>query len=275
MTTNIIHSYTQSFHQGAVLWRATNREGDALNYRFYERSPVDVLRIAIDAGFLKQENPLVCILQRWSAPWRGGTPEQSCDFDAEKGLTKAWAYQAGFRPLHDLLSMNDIPDSIRKHGTTFDLLGLYIVRHVAVDFHSDTVNLYFRKSGSLSAVQAASFVQLADCTPPTSAELEEIQRHINPTGFTFAVTIAVATGDITRVAFYALGLSPDCLPDLGDRLNTFFRQAPSYDLETFTALAWSFGEGGKKYIKAEKSYCGKLVPLLRGWNSNLNLDGER
>ena len=274
VTEGVIRAYDQSFHRGAVLWRATDRLGDALNYRFYERESVDLLSIAIHAEFLKQDHPLVLMLRSWSAPWSGGVPEQSCDFDAKKGLTKLWAYQAGFRPLHDLLSMDGIPYSICQHEKRFCDLGLHTVRHVAADFCSDTVNFYFRISDSLFSDHAVRLVQLADPLPPSSAELQEIQRHINPTGFTFAVTIKINTGDILRVAFYALGLSPKSLPDLGNQVNTFFEEAPSYDDKTFTALAWSFGWGGERYIKAEKSYCGELLPLVRSWNSNLTSERE-
>lgn len=53
----------------------------------------------------------------------------------------------GFRPLDDILCARDVPESIRRHGPTFHSLGLGSLRHVAVDYHSDTVNLYFHAPG--------------------------------------------------------------------------------------------------------------------------------
>ncbi|GHD76322.1 hypothetical protein GCM10010317_092620 [Streptomyces mirabilis] len=33
------------------------------------------------------------------------------------------------------------------------------------------------------------------------------------------------------------------------------------------AVAWSFGSGSGTYIKAERSYCGDLISLIKGWNT--------
>ena len=267
-TRAVIEAYSRSFHEGAVLWRATNRLGDALNFRFYERRPIDTVGIAIQAGLLGPDNALARLITSWSLLY-DGKPEQSCDFDAQKGLTKAWVYMGGFRPLDDILNARDVPESIRRHGPTFHNLGLESVRHVAVDYHSDTINLYFRAPGPITEDQAAKFVRLAGCPPPARDEFEEMRAFLCPTGYTFSVTMTVLTGDIKRVGFYALKLPPNTFPEVGERLKTFFEQAPSYDREEMNAVAWSYGTGGKKYIKAERSYCGRLVPLLRDWRSAL------
>jgi hypothetical protein len=87
--------------------------------------------------------------------------------------------------------------------------------------------------------------------------------------FTFSMSITAATGITKRVAFYALKLPPDSFPEIGERLAPFFKEAPSYDAEEMNAVAWSFGEGAKRYIKAERSYCGQLVELSRDLSSAL------
>lgn len=33
------------------------------------------------------------------------------------------------------------------------------------------------------------------------------------------------------------------------------------------AVAWSFGAKGGTYLKAERSYCGDVVSLIKGWNT--------
>ena len=267
-TRAVIEAYSQSFHEGAVSWRATSRQGDALNYRFYERRPIDTVGIAIETGLLEPDNPLVSLVTTWSSLY-DGEPEQSCDFDAQKGLAKAWIYMGGFRPVDDILGASGVPDSIRRHGPTFHNLGLESVRHVAVDYHSDTVNLYFSVPGLVTEGQAAQFVKLAGCLPPSRNEVDEMRTFLRPAGFTFSVTMAVSTGAIKRVAFYALKIPLGTFPEVGERLKAFLEQAPSYDLEEMNGVAWSYGTGGKKYIKAERSYCGKLVPLMRGWSTPL------
>lgn len=238
-----------------------------------------MLEIAVDAGLLESNNSLATLLKSWSEPWGTGVPivpEQSCDFDAEKGLTKAWAYMGGFRPLDDILGVDGVPASITQHKSTFHALGLNRIRHVAVDLHSDTVNLYFRAPGPLSESQATKLVALAshNSLPLKESVLADMQKFLSPEGFTFAVTLDVGTGEIKRVAFYALGLPPVTFPRMDARLCVFFAKAPSYDAELFTAVAWSFGKGDESYVKAEKSYCGGVVPLLKHWKSTLTDNGE-
>ncbi|KAG6994063.1 hypothetical protein G7Y79_00047g082890 [Physcia stellaris] len=102
-----------------------------------------------------------------------------------------------------------------------------------------------------------------------------MQRFLSPEGFTFAVTLDVGTGTIKRVAFYALGLPLDTFPQgMDGRLKIFFDEVPSRDAELFTAIAWSFGKSDESYVKAEKSYCGGVVPILKEWKSTLTDKGE-
>lgn len=92
-TLKVLETYAQSFRDGAVLWRSTDRPGDALNYRFYERKPVDTVSIAVQAGLLAPDNPMIELIQSWSSLYDGaGTPEQSCDFDAKSGLVSSQSF---------------------------------------------------------------------------------------------------------------------------------------------------------------------------------------
>ena len=88
-------------------------------------------------------------------------PVQFCDFDAERGLVKAWAYMGGLRPLDDILEVENVPGVIRQHRKTFHCLAFEEIRHIGVDFHGGTVNLYFRVKGPISEPMAKTFVELA------------------------------------------------------------------------------------------------------------------
>lgn len=268
-TRKVLDVYGPNFRRGAVLWRITDRPGDVVNYRFYERASTDTVTPAVEAGMLDPRNPMLPLFKSWGSLY-GGTPEQSCDFDAERGLAKAWIYLGGMRPLNDILDAPHVPDSVRRHRQIFQDLGLTVVRHVAVDYCSHTVNIYFRAPGPLTLTQAARYCALVGSPPPSAAEMEEMSHFLNPTGFTFSVTMDYYTGSISRIAFYALRLAPGKFPSLNNRLSIFFKEAPSLDEEEMNAIAWSFGLGGKRYIKAERSYCGELVPLMKGWNSALS-----
>lgn len=268
-TEQVLQVYEKSFRRGAVLWRITDRPSDSVNYRFYERVSVDTIQPAIEAGLLDPQNPMIPLIQSWSSLF-DGIPQQSCDFDAETGLVKAWVYLGGMQPLDAILDAEHVPAAIRQHREVFHSLNLKFVRHVAVDYRACTVNLYFRAPGPLSLEQLTMYSALASSSNIGRAEFEEMSRHLNPAGFTLSVTIDSSSGHIQRVAIYALKVPRENLPVHDQKVLAFFRQAPSYDLEDFNAVAWSFGSGNSTYIKAERSYTGNLVQLSRDWNSALS-----
>lgn len=269
-TLTVLETYAPSFRRGAVLWRITDRESDGLNYRFYEREPVNLVGLAISGGLLCDNHPLIPLLNSWSSLY--ATTEQSCDFDTEVGLTKIWVYLGGMRPLGDILNAPHVPESIRGLKPAFDELGLKLVRHVAVDFRSLTVNIYFRAVGPLSLDRANSLLALSGSPCLSEKKVMEMTKFMNPKGFTFAVTVKVDSGEIKRVGIYALRLSPGNFPDIGDRLQKFFKEAKSYD-EEMNAIAWSFGaKNSGTYVKAERNYCGGLVELMKRWNSVMTVE---
>jgi len=266
MTRTVLSAYADSFRDGAVLWRTTDRPGDALNYRFYERRPTDSVGTAIRAGLLDPKHHMTGLISSWSSLY-GGASTELCDFDAQHGLVKTWVYLGGQRPVERVLSAPGVPRSLRGHERRFRAMGLSSVRHVAVDYHSNTANLYFRTAGKITWDQSVQLVSLANGKPPGPVLFSDMERFTSPDGYTFSVTMAVGNGEIQRVGFYALKLPAGRFPAVGARLATFFRCAPSRDDEEMNAVAWSFGPDGKDYIKAERSYCGHLVALMKTWNS--------
>jgi len=261
-TLNVIKTFEDCFKGGAVIWRTTNRPGDRLNYRFYARRRIDTISISTEAGFLAPNNHMARLVTSWSTLYDGDT-QQWCDFDAETGLAKNWINLRGRRPVDDILNAAEVPEAVRAHGPTFHSLGLELVRFLAVDYGSDTLNLYFTAPGPVSELQATQYTNLAQSPPPTQEEFKDMGNFLNPKGFAFAVTMEYMTGKITRVAFYALDMPPNKLPTVNEKVLKFFSEAPSYDEEHTRNVAWSYGKGGNKYMKAESSYCGGLAALLR------------
>ncbi|KAH8585611.1 prenyltransferase-like protein [Bisporella sp. PMI_857] len=261
-TLTVIKIYEDCFKEGAVIWRTTNRPDDRLNYRFYARKRIDTISISTQAGFLEKGNHMARLVTSWSTLYNGDT-EQWCDFDAEIGLAKNWVNLRGRRQVDDILAAEEVPEAVRANGPTFHNLGLELVRFLAVDYASSTLNLYFTAPGPVSEQQATQYVELAQSPPPTKEEFQDMCDFLNPKGFAFAVTMEYATGKITRVAFYALDMPSKKLPTVNDKVRKFFSEAPSYDQVQTRNIAWSYGKGGNKYMKAECSYCGGLAALLK------------
>lgn len=78
------------------------------------------------------------------------------------------------RPLDGILSVSNVPASISKHRTSFLALDLKEVRHVAADFQSTTVNLYFRAKGPVSEYTARNLVTPVFLPFPPSEDLAEM-----------------------------------------------------------------------------------------------------
>ncbi|KAL3489225.1 prenyltransferase-like protein [Aspergillus germanicus] len=270
-TLTILKTFDQSFTRGAVLLRTTDQANRPLNYRVYERESIDMVSLSINAGLLAQDSNLGQLVQTWSSLY-GSESHQLADFDSSRGLVKFWVFLGGIRPLEEVLNVHGVPECIRRYQTMFETLNLNGVRHTAVDLEKASINLYFRTKPNVSRAEMNEYTSLAGADPIPDPLFEEITTHFPKAGGTFAVTLDFYTGTISRVAFYALRLDENNLPPsaVSGRIKTFFEVCPSYESDEMKALAWSFGEGTKRYVKAEHSYTGDLVGLIKGWGTSLS-----
>jgi 4-hydroxyphenylpyruvate 3-dimethylallyltransferase len=270
-TVKIIKTFASSFTRGAVLFRTTDQANGPLNYRVYERESIDMVSLSINAGLLERDSHLGKLVQTWSFLY-GTESHQLADFDSSRGLVKFWVFLGGIRPLAEILNVPGVPECIRRYQTMFETLNLTGVRHTAVDLEMASINLYFRTKPNLSRSNMDEYTSLAGADPMPDALYSEIATHFPKSGGTFAVTLDFDTGHISRIAFYALRLEEDNLPPsaVSGRIKTFFEVCPSYEVDKMKALAWSFGAGIKRYVKAEHSYTGDLVGLIKGWGTSLS-----
>lgn len=261
---SVLKAFEEFILDEAVIWRTTNRPNDKLNYRISVSHQLDTVAMAIKAGFIKPDSKMARLINSWSSLYNGDT-EQGLDFDvAMAGIAKTWVNLKGLRPVDDVLNADQVPDAVRAHGPTFHSLGLEVVKFVGVDYHGNTMNLYFRAPGPVTKDQAAKFTNLAQCPPPTEQEFQDMQAYLNPEGYPFSVTLEYTTGTIRRVSFYGLDIPEGKWPTtVNDRMRKFFDVAPSYDRKTYRIVAWSFGLGGSKYLKAESSYIGDSADLFK------------
>ncbi|GGM13752.1 hypothetical protein GCM10010129_67290 [Streptomyces fumigatiscleroticus] len=74
--------------------------------------------MARQAGSVAADDPLGDPVPAWNRPY-DGTPEQSCDVDAARGLTKNWLRLGGPRPLDGVLAVPEVPSPVRNRGPLF------------------------------------------------------------------------------------------------------------------------------------------------------------
>lgn len=258
----VLKAYSNHFSNAPVGWRATSKDS-ALNYRFFQGRSTDVVEIAIQAGFIRRSF-LSDLVQAWSMLFNGEV-QQWCDFDTSKGLVKTWLFLGHTRAMGDVLDLDFVPNSIRRHLATFRAHGLNRVRTVAVDWSSTTVNVYWRVPGPLSISQAHGLLALAGCKPPDDGEIKEIAglSGAKDGSFAFALTVSIESGELERAAIYATKLLREQLPSVNSRLETFLNHAPDYDSEEWITVGWGFAKDGRRYMKAEKSYCGNFMTKVK------------
>jgi 4-hydroxyphenylpyruvate 3-dimethylallyltransferase len=263
VANRVIEAFPQNFHEGPVMWRATSRPGAAINYRVYQRRPMDTVVMAVSVGLLRAQNTMTRLASAMSARYPQATG--IADFDSKRGLSKSWFSLASERPLAELLWVPGIPEPVRRNGRQLREMGLYSVRHIAINYLEKTMNYHFPVAGHLDERRCRELVALADAEPPSRTVLADMSRFIPADWFTFSVTMT-EHGEIKRVGFYALKPVGDQWPALSGRLVKFFQTAPSRDTEEVNTLAWSFGAGGLNYMKAERSYSGSVHELMSLWN---------
>ncbi|MGW7518496.1 aromatic prenyltransferase [Streptomyces sp. NPDC054796] len=262
-TRTVLDTFEEHFSRGAVLWKTTDQPGAQLSYRVFSRLKSDTVALALDAGLLHKEHPLIDAVNAWSGRY-GGTPVQSCDFDAGRGLAKTWLWLGGLHPAREILTGRGIPVALTRHLDAFTDLGFDYVRFVACDWRHSTINIYFRARGPLTPQHFGRIVGLAEARQVEPALADTVLGAV-PEDYCVAVTIKPDTGVIERVCFYALRIPRHQLPPLPERIRRFFDATPNYDAEECNVVGWSFGRSGP-YVKAEHSRSGGMAELLAGWN---------
>jgi 4-hydroxyphenylpyruvate 3-dimethylallyltransferase len=261
-TIQVLNVLENCFREGVIIFRATDRPGDALNYRVYIHKNMDTLSMAKEGNLLDPKHQMLIPLEIWCALYNN-SPQQWCDFDANAGLVKTWLHLMTLRPIDELLTAPGIPSNFKSHLPNFQSLGLNLVWFVAVDYHRNTLNIYFLVQGVLTKEQAARLTNLVGSPPPSDAEFEDIKKLIDQRGYFFAVTMRYPEAAIARVAFYALNLTPDQLPITEGRLRTFLDVSPIYDARPAAVYSWSFAKGGETYKKLELGYSGEFGDSMR------------
>jgi 4-hydroxyphenylpyruvate 3-dimethylallyltransferase len=262
----VLEVYGEHFNTGAVLWKTTDRPGDRLYYRFFARERTNTVAAALRAGLIRP-SALTELVAQWGERL-GQDVVESCDFDCQDGMAKTWVYLGGMRPAEEVLDVPALPSALRTRVPALRRTGLTHIRFAAVDYRTNTINVYFRGRGPLTHARATEVLATFGIAAPAQVSVDHMGA-VMPTDFCVAVTFAVDSGLARRACFYSLGIPEDLLPPLPQRLATFFQEARCQDAEPIRALGWSFGTGGQSYLKAEHAYCGDMAGRLRDWDCYL------
>ncbi|KJX93611.1 Chain A like protein [Zymoseptoria brevis] len=258
----ILVAFREYEGKAIIAMRCTSRAADGIGFRMYfPGQSIDTTTIAARTGWIEREHSLARLVRSWTTQ----EAEQWCDFDPCRGLSKTWVYYRQLRPVETILSAEGVSAAVRARMLDFQGIGLNRVNFTAVDYRKATINVYFLVPEALTVERATRYISLARSTTFSEAEMDALENDVETMRsfmgpkFSFAVTLAQATGQVQRVSFYARAKEASSLIQLDKRIAKFFMEAPSHDPGKFMTIGWSFGSSAdSRYMKGEVSYSGDM-----------------
>ena len=242
-----------------VQTKATCRPKTGVYYRFFYKWERDLTVLAQDNGLLPRGHSPILDLQADVLTNCRGATRAGLDLETGYGLSKVWTFTGGPTPVSEMLKLETMPESVRRHRDFFERFGLRQVFFVASDVQQNSMNVYFGLEDDCRDEKWLRALVDATGGGPT-----------DPTAYrqmlaSLAVSAGVGTTfywdrpEMGRWALYALNVPCDdpkasaALPPLPPRLAAFRDRAPTLNRRPQYNVAWSFGKAGF-YTKLEKSY---------------------
>lgn len=242
-----------------VQTKATCKPGTGVYYRFFYKWERDLTVVAQQHGMIPRGHAPIIDLQADVLAHCGGATRAGLDFDTGFGLAKVWTFTGGPKTLDEILRLQTMPESVRRHRSFFERHGMRHVLFVCSDFQQRSMNVYF---GLEEDCRNESWLsQLVDETGGGPSD----PAAYGPMMASLAVSAGIGTTfywdrpEMGRWCLYALNVpceDPEAsaaLPPLAPRLERFRDAAPTLNRTPQYNVAWSFGRAGF-YAKLEKSY---------------------
>lgn len=242
-----------------VQMKATCKPGSGVYYRFFYKWERDLTLIAQQHGLIPRGGGPLVDLQADVLAHCPGATRAGLDLDTGSGLAKVWTFTGGPTPLDQILQLETMPDSVRRHRAFFERHGMRHVFFFASDFQQNSMNVYFGlEEDCRTEAWLRRLVQETGGGPDDPALYA-------PMLASLAVSAGIGTTfswdrpDMGRWCLYGLNVPCEdvvasaALPPLPPRLVRFRDHAPTLNASPQYNVAWSFGKAGF-YTKLEKSY---------------------
>ncbi len=258
MCRQVVETFEPEFQKHVLQWKATDRPGDGLFYRFLSTDREDLVTRAQAAGLVKPAHPALLSLQREALTTFPEAVRSGVDFEAVHGLSKVWTYTTP-KPLDEILQLQSLPPALREQRDALHQAGLSLVGFLASDFVNQSMNIYFawhpeqRNREWLNRMWERT--REAGPAESTFRDILESQDEISGIGMTFDWSSPTPL----RWCVYCFavpfgGGQPGVrVPTLPERLRRLRDEAPTLNHESCYHMAWSFGPTGP-YMKLEKNY---------------------
>lgn len=242
-----------------VQMKATCKGGTGVYYRFFYKWDRDLTALAQEHGMIPRGHSPIIDLQADVLANCTGATRAGLDLETGFGLAKVWTFTGGPTPIDQVLRLETMPESVRRHRAFFERHGMRHVFFVASDFQQRSMNVYFGlEEDCRNEAWLRALVNETGGAPD------------NPSAYSaMLASLAVSAGigttfhwdqhEMGRWALYALNVPCDdsaasaSLPSLPERLRRFREGAPTLNVAPQYNVAWSFGRAGY-YTKLEKSY---------------------
>ncbi|WP_242053974.1 aromatic prenyltransferase [Nostoc sp. FACHB-888] len=185
------------------------------------------------------------------------------DFDVKHGLVKIWQIFRGVAPVEQAFKLPSLPKSVTAHAGFFKKYHLDALCALGIDYHHNSVNLYFDTYHleHHTSVYYKNLLQDLQFQLPSDKVLEVLKNN-GEIGLTFNYSLS----RIERLCFYRPFFTREAVAQelVNPLLKKFVEEAPALVDNPGFVLGWSFGpQGGKgTYVKVDVDYHDRIVPLF-------------
>jgi hypothetical protein len=263
LTENLVGLFKNKFEKCVIQWKITDKINDGLYYRFLSTDLEDLVKQAQDAKLFNCSNQKLIDIQQNIIDLIPAAQRSGIDFEAEKGLAKAWTYTSPI-PVSLALRIPGLPQVFYNNEALYNQLCFDGVGFVASDFINQSVTVYF--GWILSPVNHNWLTRLQELTSFTIEEnlIEEILRFKDEIRGV-SITFDWEKNKIQRCGIYRFDFSFEDksaqLPQLPTRFLKLINEAPTLNFHPCYHWAWSIGEPST-YRKLEKNYAKDVYDFL-------------
>lgn len=260
---DIMRVYEQNFLNNPVGLRITTKDEPELNVRYQTLTPQNTYGIAVEHGFIEEEDhPVYAVMRDLYQRY----PEAGyfIDLGMSHGLEKMWGYFETPLSIETVAEMESLPDSIRKNLDVLKKYEMKWVSVIGVNYVEKSANIYFvRNSFPNSPELSRQFLLDIDYAAPP-----KVDNAFNGDAFVLYLTFSWDSDKIERVSYARAGTQEDIPQHWDSQIHEFAAQVPLRgDERTFT-FNTCYGQGIPSYYKIEADYRNSIEttvgPLIEG-----------
>jgi hypothetical protein len=255
LLNRVLQTYQEFFDTCPVAFRTTSHppEKRDLSFRYTAAldTPHDPYAMALAAGlYTETGHPIEAVLPELEKRFKG--LRYGIDATVRYGFNKIWPYFAGPTPVEEILSLNTIPDSMKRYVPTLKKFGMELSGLLALDYLAKTINIYYLNvhPEAFPPEKIASMIADAGFKVPSREELE-----LNAQTVVIYYTFSWDSPNVERLSFGIPKTDATVPKHMHPVLKIVAEDIPMRTEQRQFAFCTTYGTRGD-YLKIEADYFG-------------------